>query len=181
MWSVNTNFGRISQAIMERGGEMAALLFVDLDGFKAVNDTLGHEAGDHVLKGVAERLLASIRETDSVARIGGDEFALVLTDLNEMTDAASVARKLIDALREPFRYNGQNAVVGASVGIAVYPDHGITSEELIKLADEAMYAVKHKGRPCTLSSTRARTTTSSHRRAWRTLPQARPAPTRPGE
>ena len=137
---------RGNQSMAKMGARLAALLFVDLDGFKAVNDTLGHEAGDHVLKGVAERLLKCVRETDSVARIGGDEFIIVLTDLDKMEGAANVARKVIETLREPFRYNRQDAEIGASVGIAVYPDHGDTAEALIKRADEAMYAVKHKGK-----------------------------------
>ena len=119
---------------------------MDLDRFKAVNDTLGHEAGDTVLKGVAERLEKTVRKVDTVARIGGDEFIIVLTVIKQKSDAAIVAQNAIDSLSKPFDI-GQNSIsIGASVGIAIYPDDGTVSDELLRCADEAMYAIKQSGK-----------------------------------
>ena len=129
-----------------RNKTKAAILFVDLDGFKAVNDTWGHNAGDQVLTAVAERLTANVREIDTVARIGGDEFIVVLSDVGDKAAVANVARKLIDGLSRSHRFEGQDAVVGTSIGIALYPDNGDSTDALMKRADEAMYAVKHKGK-----------------------------------
>lgn len=122
----------------------AALLFLDLDGFKAVNDRLGHDAGDAVLKEVAVRLSAGMRATDSVMRIGGDEFLVLLTDVRDNATVARLAGKLIEAIRAPFHCCPETVSIGASIGIAVFPDHDMTAEELIKRADEAMYAVKQE-------------------------------------
>ncbi len=128
-----------------RRGNRAALMFVDLDGFKAVNDTLGHEAGDHVLKEVARRLLSTVRETDTVSRNGGDEFSMVLTDVGTAGAAVTAAEKVIVSLSRPFSYHGEAVSIRASVGIALYPDHGESPDELVRRADEAMYASKRKG------------------------------------
>ena len=136
----------VALAAARRNRTMAAVMFVDLDGFKAVNDTLGHEAGDLVLKTVATRFLSSIREADTVARVGGDEFIIVLTEMRDTKAATDVARKVIDSLSQPFRYHDDHASIGASIGIALYPEHGATADDLIRRADEAMYAVKQAGK-----------------------------------
>jgi len=126
----------------------AAVMFVDLDGFKAVNDTLGHDAGDEVLKGVSERLLKSVRVVDTVALIGGDEFTVVLTEVKMSDDAAVVAKKIIGNVSEPFVVGGGGAQtsIGASIGIAIFPDHGSSAEELVHQGDQAMYTVKCQGK-----------------------------------
>ena len=125
---------------------MAAVLFVDLDKFKFVNDTYGHDAGDELLRQVARILKETVRQEDVVARLGGDEFMLVLTDLKEPRAAAYVASKIVKALNSPFKILGKNVSIGASVGIAIYPDDGDSAEVLIKAADVAMYAVKAAGK-----------------------------------
>jgi diguanylate cyclase (GGDEF)-like protein/PAS domain S-box-containing protein len=125
----------------------AAVMFIDLDGFKAVNDTLGHDAGDRVLKQVAQRMLFCLRETDTVARVGGDEFLVIAAELNGSADAARIAEKVIRAVSQPvITGRGQQAVVGASIGIALYPDNSEDVDQLIKLADEAMYRIKNSGK-----------------------------------
>ena len=152
---------RLSMALAaaRRSGAMVALLFVDLDGFKTVNDTLGHEAGDLLLKAVASKLTACVRETDTVARFGGDEFVIVLTEVRARTAGVKVAKKVIEALSKAVPLNGVETAMGASIGISFFPDHGKTPEELIKQADSAMYAVKNKGKNnyCLSSSGRAAT------------------------
>ena len=129
-----------------RNRAKAALMFVDLDGFKTVNDTLGHDAGDAVLKEVARRLLARTRATDTVARVGGDEFLVLLTDVQETSAVALVARKLIDSINQPYHCDEDVVSVSASIGIAVFPDHDVAVDELIRRADEAMYEVKREGK-----------------------------------
>ena len=141
---------RLAQALARatRDSTLAALLFVDLDGFKPVNDTHGHDAGDLLLKGVARRLESSVRATDTVARIGGDEFVLALTDLKVVEDATRIACNLIAFLNEPFDIRGQEIRIGASVGVALFPDHGKTADEIGRAADSAMYAAKRAGKNC---------------------------------
>jgi diguanylate cyclase (GGDEF)-like protein len=121
-----------------------AVLFVDLDGFKPVNDSLGHAAGDEVLRDVAARLLTVARESDTVARVGGDEFVLLLEDLLDATDCAAFARRLVTALAQPFSHRQHSLQISASVGVAVYPDHG-AGAQLMAHADAAMYAAKRAG------------------------------------
>lgn len=133
-------------AAARRDSSKAAVLFIDLDGFKAVNDTLGHEAGDRLLVGVAERLSSCVREIDTVARIGGDEFMVVINSIGNRENVALVAQKLIDALAQPFTLGDDTAAIGASVGIALFPDHEQDPEALIRRADGAMYDVKAKGK-----------------------------------
>lgn len=133
-------------ATARRSKSMAALMFIDLDGFKAVNDTFGHEAGDQLLKGVSDRLSSCVREVDTVARVGGDEFMIVLANIGNRAGAEKVAQSVIDAIDQPFKLQDHVASVGASVGIALYPDHGERPEVLLKRADEAMYAVKRSGK-----------------------------------
>jgi diguanylate cyclase (GGDEF)-like protein/PAS domain S-box-containing protein len=139
---------RLSSAInmARRYKKSAALMFVDLDGFKIVNDTLGHDAGDYVLKQVAQRLLSCVRETDTVARLGGDEFLIIATEINARENIAQIAEKVIKLISQPIIFNKQQAVVGASIGIALFPDHGEDMDQLIKQADKAMYSVKNAGK-----------------------------------
>ncbi len=128
-------------------GEPAALLILDLDGFKRVNDDLGHAAGDSVLQEVARRLLGCVRASDTVARLGGDEFALLLGGVGSPEDAAAVAEAAIRAVSCPITLEGEDAGVGASVGIAVHPG-GAGTDELLSSADLALYEAKNDGRHC---------------------------------
>ncbi|MBT3359832.1 MAG: diguanylate cyclase [Rhodospirillales bacterium] len=129
-----------------RNGLRTALLFIDLDGFKEINDTLGHDAGDAVLVEVGARLSGCIRKIDTVSRVGGDEFVIVLSDLPDTESVARVANEALELLCDPIRL-AQNVVsVGASVGIAFFPDDAGSAEELICVADEAMYEVKGLGK-----------------------------------
>jgi diguanylate cyclase (GGDEF)-like protein len=140
---------RLAMAISQanRDGKKAAVLFIDLDGFKAVNDTHGHDAGDVVLKETARRLCASVRETDTVARIGGDEFLAVIVDLKDASNAELIAKKILASIAKPFIAGHASVHVGASVGIALFPRKKTDDvEELIKLADQAMYRVKKSGK-----------------------------------
>ena len=132
--------------LARRYKKSAAVMFIDLDGFKAVNDTLGHDAGDYVLQQVAQRMLSCVRKTDTVARIGGDEFLIIATEINAPENVALIAEKVIKQVSQPVIFNGQQAVVGASIGIALFPDHDKNMDQLIKQADEAMYRVKKAGR-----------------------------------
>ena len=130
----------------QRDDVMVAVLFVDLDKFKAVNDTYGHDVGDELLRRVSSTLEKTVRQNDIVARLGGDEFMVVLTDLKEPKVAAFVASKIVKSLNSPFKIWGKNVAIGASVGIAIYPDDGDTTSVLIKAADSAMYTVKAAGK-----------------------------------
>lgn len=129
-----------------RNGMLTAVLFMDLDGFKQVNDSWGHDAGDVVLCETAERLFAAIRESDTVARIGGDEFLFIITDLRGADTAAHIAGKIIELVSRPITVGDHIATVGASIGIAIAPKDGDEIEEIIKAADEAMYRVKNAGK-----------------------------------
>jgi diguanylate cyclase (GGDEF)-like protein/PAS domain S-box-containing protein len=130
----------------QRDQSRLAVLFLDLDDFKRVNDSLGHNAGDHLLQAVAGRIHACLRESDTVARFGGDEFTVLLPYLTNAEDAALIARKLLDAIRRPITVPDQNLFVTTSVGISIYPDDGKDTETLIKNADTAMYQAKSAGR-----------------------------------
>lgn len=127
-----------------RGLQRIAVLFIDLDGFKPINDTFGHATGDLVLKEVASRLLQCARDADTVARIGGDEFVLLLEDLGNAADAVALAQRIISLFDNPFEINGRALQLGASIGIALCPDHA-QSEKLLVHADAAMYAAKRLG------------------------------------
>ena len=127
-------------------GEMAAVLYIDLDHFKAVNDTLGHAVGDEVIKQAAVRLWGTTRETDLLARLGGDEFALLLRPIEEVDQAARVADRIVKAMRTPMNIGGQQIEIGASVGIAVGPGDGTSTDQLVKNADLALYKAKSEGR-----------------------------------
>ncbi len=130
----------------ERNKSMAAILFIDLDRFKQANDTHGHAFGDRLLIQAANRIRNHVREDDIVARIGGDEFTVILSEVKTTREAASVARKLIQSLSRRFEIEGQTIYTGASVGIAMYPDDGTGGAELLKMADTAMYRAKSAGR-----------------------------------
>ncbi|MDG4584718.1 MAG: GGDEF domain-containing protein, partial [Candidatus Competibacter sp.] len=119
---------------------------IDLDGFKPVNDLYGHQVGDVLLQVFAQRLEQSVRESDTVARLGGDEFVVVLRQIDAPEDAARVARKILAGLRQPFRRDALELWLGASIGIALWPDHGEDAGVLLKEADGAMYAAKQGGR-----------------------------------
>lgn len=129
-----------------REGWITALLFIDLDNFKAVNDTRGHVVGDWLLQEVAGRLANSVREADTVARLGGDEFTVILQDVTGADDAAMVAQKIVSAVAEPFFAEGGDIFIGASVGITLYPNDAIDADTLIRHADLAMYRAKEAGR-----------------------------------
>jgi diguanylate cyclase (GGDEF)-like protein len=129
-----------------RGGETVAVLCIDLDHFKRVNDTLGHAAGDALLQGAADRLRACVRETDIVARLGGDEFAIVQLQADQPRAATVLAERLIADLSRPFDIEGHQVVVGASVGIALAPSDGTEADQLMKSADMALYRAKADGR-----------------------------------
>ncbi len=139
---------RLEQAMAEdrRNNSKTAVLFIDLDGFKAVNDSLGHDAGDAVLIGVAKRIKTVIRESDTAARIGGDEFILLLRNAKEREDAARVALEIVTKISEPFLINGQVVKIGASIGIAFSPSDGASPEEILKNADQSMYEIKRQGK-----------------------------------
>ncbi|WP_448188609.1 EAL domain-containing protein [Azospirillum sp. sgz301742] len=139
---------RLGQAIANahRHGTPAAVMFLDLDLFKRINDTLGHDAGDRVLVEMARRLSGCASEGDTVARIAGDEFVLVLSELADPADAAKVAERAIAAIQRPLDIGGRRVNVTTSIGIAVYPDDGLTAEALLKCADVAMYQAKQGGR-----------------------------------
>jgi len=140
---------RLSMALgtARRHKSLTAVMFIDLDDFKAVNDAHGHAAGNHVLREVAKRLLSSVRETDTVSRVGGDEFLLIATELHSLDDAARIAEKAIRLVSQPVILdNDRQATVGASIGIALYPNHGDDIDQLIKQADETMYRIKNSGK-----------------------------------
>ncbi|RKZ37352.1 MAG: hypothetical protein DRQ37_02070 [Gammaproteobacteria bacterium] len=136
----------VALAFARRHKTMCGVLFVDLDGFKAVNDGLGHESGDSVLLEVSRRLCDAVRESDTVGRIGGDEFLVVLNEVADRDAAAMVAQRLIDSLSEPIMVDKQRASIGASVGISLYPEHAGDPMELLNSADKAMYKVKERGK-----------------------------------
>lgn len=129
-----------------RSGRKVALLFIDLDGFKTVNDTFGHEAGDHVLKEVAKCLMTVIRPQDTAARVGGDEFMVVVGGLSDEREAARISERAIAAISRPIDYAGSSMSVGASIGIGLFPDHAGDAQTLRQVADAAMYAVKRGGK-----------------------------------
>jgi diguanylate cyclase (GGDEF)-like protein len=126
-----------------------ALLMIDLDGFKPVNDLHGHDAGDLLLCAIAKRLAAHVRESDLVARVGGDEFVCVLESVGESDAAVAVANKLIREVRGPVRLEGgEEVTVGASIGIAMFDESISASDQLLRFADDAMYAAKAAGKNC---------------------------------
>lgn len=133
-------------ALSRRSGSRLAVLMLDLDKFKVINDTLGHAAGDQLLKCVGERLTGVTRKSDTVARIGGDEFVLVLPQISSPENAALLAQRILNSFREPFLFDGHEMNVTTSIGIAVYPEDGKEIDILLKNADNAMYLAKDQGR-----------------------------------
>lgn len=139
---------RVANAISlaRRHARKCAVLFLDLDGFKRINDTLGHPAGDELLHSVSRRLVTCVRGSDTVSRQGGDEFVVLLSEIEHAADAAVSAEKVLLVLALPHHVAGQELNVTASIGVSIYPDHGADAETLIKCADTAMYQAKEKGR-----------------------------------
>ena len=156
---------RLSQALAlnRRNRGHAAVMYVDLDRFKAVNDAHGHSVGDALLKEVAARLVGQLRDVDTICRIGGDEFIVVLPELKRPADAAGVAQKLIDRLAEPVSVGGLELEVSSSAGISVFPEDGTDAETLIRNADAALYYAKDSGRACYKFFTEEMNATASHR------------------
>ncbi len=134
-----------AMALAQRHGKELALLFLDLDDFKRINDSLGHAVGDRLLQSVAQRLLACVRSSDTVSRQGGDEFVVLLSELERAKDAAVLAAKMLVMLERPHRIQQLDLRLTASIGIATYPDDGTETETLLKNADVAMYRAKHRG------------------------------------
>jgi diguanylate cyclase (GGDEF)-like protein len=139
---------RLSEALTAavHRNEMLAVLYLDLDHFKGVNDTLGHSIGDELLKAIADRLLNCVNETDTVARIGGDEFAIIQTNIESPSEAAMLARLICDTLKAPYDLNGHVVIADTSIGIAIAPNDGDEVDELLKNADMALYGAKADGR-----------------------------------
>lgn len=139
---------RIAQAIdtaKENDGKIA-LLYIDLDNFKPVNDTYGHDTGDKVLQIIARRLLQTTRDNDTVSRLGGDEFSIILNDIKQTDNARIVAEKLINNTAQRISIDDKEVMPGCSIGVAIYPDHGGTPQGLLKMADDAMYRAKQAGK-----------------------------------
>ncbi|MDD2789136.1 MAG: EAL domain-containing protein [Sulfurimonas sp.] len=139
---------RLEKAIetAKRNKKIIALLFIDLDHFKEINDSLGHNFGDEILKIVSHRLLEVTRDEDSIARLGGDEFTIILEKLSHAQDASLIANKIISALSQAIIINDNTLYVSCSIGISIYPDDGIVADDLLKFADSAMYKAKDEGR-----------------------------------
>jgi len=141
---------RLEQEIKKasRANQSVALLYLDLDQFKDVNDTLGHHVGDRLLQEAAHRLSSYIRDVDTVARLGGDEFTIIMGGLDEFTSVERVAAAILETMAQPFQLDAETAYVSASIGITFYPQDGTQIDELFKNADQAMYAAKSMGRNC---------------------------------
>ena len=139
---------RLTQAIAlaERHGKTVALMYLDLDNFKLINDSLGHPVGDQLLQSIAKRLQACVRHSDTVSRQGGDEFVVLLPEVEEHNDATLIARKLIEAMAQPHLIGGHQVLVTLSIGISHYPDDGKDVDTVIRNADTAMYHAKQAGR-----------------------------------
>ncbi len=133
-------------AISKRKKHAFALLFIDLDSFKSINDKYGHAIGDQVLVEVSKIILSCIREADTVARIGGDEFVILLTEIASNDEPGIMAKRIIDILIKPIQVKGHMCHIGTSIGISLYPEHSSDLDELLVLADKAMYEVKHFGK-----------------------------------
>ena len=140
-----SNLEKEIAAVDRHQGSNVALVMIDLDGFKTLNDKHGHEAGDIALRTVATRLSESARVNDTVARIGGDEFMLICPDLHTMENADVFRQRLLVVLEQPISVEGGQINIGASIGIAFYPDHADSADDLFRIADQAMYAAKKKG------------------------------------
>jgi diguanylate cyclase (GGDEF)-like protein len=138
-------YEKMEEFICAPQGGTFAVLSLDLDHFKSVNDTLGHPIGDELLRAVAGRMRGCVRETDIVARLGGDEFAIVQVKFEQPADAALLATRLIDAVGAPYQLDGHQVIVGTSIGIAIAPSDGMDPDQLVKNADLALYRCKADG------------------------------------
>ncbi|MEJ2059210.1 MAG: EAL domain-containing protein [Gammaproteobacteria bacterium] len=156
---------RVAHAIKRarRDDTMLALLFLDLDRFKEINDTLGHACGDQLLKSVTERICDTLREDDSVARLGGDEFIILLEGLHAIDDAEDMAERLLTSIEQPLQLDDTQLVVTASIGISFFPKHGTDFDDLLKHADTAMYAAKESGRNSVHTYTKELSLKARHR------------------
>ena len=143
-------YDRLNQAMTRASRDKGsfAVLFIDLDDFKIVNDTLGHDAGDALLREAAKRITACVRKSDTVARMGGDEFTVIISNVRTPASVERVAKKIVANLASEFDLNGKICSVSASIGIALYPDNGETAAQLVKVADDAMYTAKYSGKNC---------------------------------
>jgi diguanylate cyclase (GGDEF)-like protein len=143
-------YDRLNQAMTRasRDKESFAVLFIDLDDFKTVNDTLGHDTGDSLLCEAAKRITACVRKSDTVARMGGDEFTVIISKVRTTNSVERIAKKIITKLVSPFALKGKMCSVSASIGIALYPENGETAAQLVKVADDAMYTAKSSGKNC---------------------------------
>jgi diguanylate cyclase (GGDEF)-like protein len=141
-------FDRLGHAILQshRSGQMVAVLLLDLDGFKLINDGIGHAAGDQVLQATGQRLQSCLRDSDTIARLGGDEFAILACSLTRVADVIAIAEKVMSRLAEVFVVDNQQCQIGASIGISLYPSDGVDVETLVKRADLAMYRAKRLGK-----------------------------------
>jgi diguanylate cyclase (GGDEF)-like protein len=135
-------------AKIKRSKKKIAVLFIDFDGFKKVNDTLGHSIGDALLKAVGLRLKSCLRQEDTVARLGGDEFVLILPEINSRDAAGILATKLLETIRPAFMIEDKEVKITLSIGVSLFPENGDTVEMLVKRADEALYLAKNSGRDC---------------------------------
>lgn len=137
---------QVSLAQTKRAEKMLAVMFLDLDGFKQINDKLGHIAGDKFLQVIAERLKGCVRKGDTVSRFGGDEFTLLFTGISKPKDIEPIAIKILQNIEKPWVFNNQEFTVTASAGIAIYPKDAENVEDLMKYADRTIYQVKEKGK-----------------------------------
>jgi len=143
-------YDRLEQEILKTlcKGQVLALMFIDLDRFKEVNDTLGHDVGDVLLVEAARRITVSVRDTDTVARIGGDEFTVILSQLDDVNRIEEIAERIVEILATPFQLGDESVYISASLGITLYPNDADNVEGLLKNADQAMYVAKNRGRNC---------------------------------
>lgn len=143
-------FDRLNEEVKRasRAKQMFALMFIDLDGFKVVNDHFGHKSGDNLLIQVAQRVSLCIRESDTFARLGGDEFTVILSGLKSMDAISDMSEKILNTINMPYQLETHQATISASIGLSVYPNHSIDMDTLISLADAAMYEAKTKGKNC---------------------------------
>ncbi|MEQ1658844.1 MAG: GGDEF domain-containing protein [Hylemonella sp.] len=137
---------QLALAHARRANGRVAVLFVDLDRFKPVNDTYGHAVGDQLLQAIARRMVECVRESDTVGRIGGDEFVVLLSEVKSDEDALGVASKMHHALRQPFAVGAYRLELSSCIGVAIFPEHGHDDVTLLKHADDAMYRAKDSGR-----------------------------------
>ena len=141
-------YDRLNQAITRarRDKESFAVLFLDLDGFKLINDMFGHDVGDALLRETGRRVVACVRESDTVARLGGDEFTAILSNLRERGSIDRVVGNMVKSVAEPYVLEGRSCSVSVSIGVALYPDNAGTADQLVKLSDAAMYMAKQDGK-----------------------------------